>query len=71
MSIQKHSLFETVLARISLGAVPVDGQYWFDPRTAGWPAAGSPEAARRSAAPAPAPASDLEWAPASLPLEQS
>jgi hypothetical protein len=29
----KHSLYEAVLARISLGAVPVDGIYWFDPKT--------------------------------------
>jgi hypothetical protein len=34
MSTQKHTLFQSVLARISLGAVPVDGVFWFDPRTA-------------------------------------
>lgn len=28
----KHSLYEAVLARISLGAVPIDGIYWFDPK---------------------------------------
>jgi hypothetical protein len=28
----QHSLYEAVLARISLGAVPIDGIYWFDPR---------------------------------------
>jgi hypothetical protein len=30
----KHSLYEAVLARISLGAVPIDGIYWFDPKAA-------------------------------------
>jgi len=34
MSTRKHALFEAMLARISLGAVPVDGLYWFDPRAA-------------------------------------
>jgi hypothetical protein len=33
MSKSKHTLFEAVLARISLGAVPMDGVYWFDPKT--------------------------------------
>jgi hypothetical protein len=32
MSTSKHSLYEAVLARISLGAVPIDGIYWFDPK---------------------------------------
>jgi hypothetical protein len=32
MSKAKHTLFETVLARMSLGAVPMDGIYWFDPK---------------------------------------
>ena len=31
MSKSKHTLFEAVLARMSLGAVPMDGVYWFDP----------------------------------------
>ncbi len=31
---RKHSLYEAVLARISLGAVPIDGIYWFDPKAA-------------------------------------
>ena len=34
MKTSKHSLYEAVLARISLGAVPIDGIYWFDPKTA-------------------------------------
>ena len=32
MSTSKHSLYEAILARISLGAVPIDGIYWFDPK---------------------------------------
>ncbi len=32
MSKSKRTLFETVLARMSLGAVPMDGIYWFDPK---------------------------------------
>ena len=32
MSHSKQTLFQAVLARISLGAVPVDGAYWFEPR---------------------------------------
>jgi hypothetical protein len=32
MNTPKHSLYEAVLARISLGAVPIDGIYWFDPK---------------------------------------
>jgi hypothetical protein len=32
MSKSKHTLFEAVLARMSLGAVPMDGVYWFDPK---------------------------------------
>ncbi|MBS0420443.1 MAG: hypothetical protein JSR66_22240 [Proteobacteria bacterium] len=32
MSKSKHALAQAVLARISLGAVPMDGIYWFDPK---------------------------------------
>jgi len=32
MSKSKHALAEAILARISLGAVPMDGVYWFDPK---------------------------------------
>ena len=32
MSKSKHTLVEAVLARMSLGAVPMDGVYWFDPK---------------------------------------
>jgi len=31
MSVRRPSLFEAILARISLGATPVDGTHWFDP----------------------------------------
>ena len=34
MDKRKQTLYQTMLARISLGAVPVDGIYWFDPREA-------------------------------------
>ncbi|HEY3785110.1 MAG TPA: hypothetical protein VGL55_07520 [Steroidobacteraceae bacterium] len=32
MSVAKPSLFEAILARLSLGAIPVDGTHWFDPK---------------------------------------
>jgi len=32
MSVPRLSLFEIILARLSLGAAPVDGAYWFQPR---------------------------------------
>jgi hypothetical protein len=32
MKTSKRSLYEAVLARLSLGAVPIDGIYWFDPK---------------------------------------
>ncbi len=35
MSTAKHPLFEATMARISLGAVPIDGIYWIDPKLAG------------------------------------
>jgi hypothetical protein len=34
MNKHKQALFQAVLARISLGAVPVGGVYWFDPKDA-------------------------------------
>ena len=34
MNKHKQALFQAVMARISLGAVPVDGVYWFDPKDA-------------------------------------
>jgi len=53
MNKHKQALFQAVLARISLGAVPVDGVYWFDPKDA------------RAAAPAPPPAPDTGRSPGS------
>jgi len=32
MSTQKQSLVDRILARISVGSVPVDGSYWFESR---------------------------------------
>ena len=32
MSKSKHTLIEAVLARMSLGAVPMGGFYWVDPK---------------------------------------
>jgi len=46
MSKSKHALFEAVLARMSLGAVPMDGIYWFDPKTMREHAAKSAEKAK-------------------------
>ena len=59
MNIHKHTLFQAVLARISRGAVPVDGAYWFDPKEAG---------AAQSSKPAPVP--DADWSPVSLSLSR-
>lgn len=60
MSVQKQSLFKAVLARISLGAVPVDGPYWFDPKEAGTPAPSKRE-----------PVPEADWSPVSLSLFRS
>jgi hypothetical protein len=32
MKMSRHTLTQTILARLSFGAVPLDGLYWFDPR---------------------------------------
>ena len=41
MSTSKQSQFEAAMARISFGAVPIDGIYWLDPKlAAGKPTAG-------------------------------
>ena len=34
MSTSKQSQFEAAMARISFGAVPIDGIYWLDPKLA-------------------------------------
>jgi hypothetical protein len=58
MNTHKPTLFQAVLARISFGAVPVDGSYWFDPKDAGIADAASLKSSRGRAAP--------HWPPASL-----
>jgi hypothetical protein len=59
MNTQKQTFFQAVLARISLGAVPVDGAYWFDRKEAG---------AAKSSQPARIP--DADWSPVSLSLSR-
>ena len=59
MNTGKQTLFQAVLARISLGAVPVDGAYWFDPKDG---------AAAKSPKPARIP--DADWSPISLSLSR-
>jgi hypothetical protein len=53
----QQTLFQTILARLSFGAVPIDGAYWFDPRHAG---------AARPAEQVKVP--DADWSPVSLSL---
>jgi DsbC/DsbD-like thiol-disulfide interchange protein len=60
MSTHKRTLFQAVLARISFGAVPVDGTYWFDPKDAGIPDPVTSNSPRRCAV------RDRAWPPASL-----
>jgi hypothetical protein len=55
MSTRSPSLFQTILARISFGAVPVDGHYWFDPKNATRP--------KSRQEPADV---DADWSPVSL-----
>jgi len=59
MSIRKQTLFQAVLARISFGAVPVDGSYWFDPKDAGAVAQRQPRT-HKDTAPYP------DWSPIAL-----
>lgn len=40
MSTRTFSIFDTLLARISKGAVPFDAVYWLDPEAEDDPAAG-------------------------------
>jgi hypothetical protein len=44
------TLFQAVLARMSLGAVPMDGIYWFDPKRAGKLAAATSKSSTQCAA---------------------
>jgi len=60
MNTHKRTLFQAVLARISFGAVPVDGSYWFDPKDAGITDAVTSKSPGRFAVP------DRDWPPASL-----
>jgi hypothetical protein len=60
MNTPKRTLFQAVLARISFGAVPVDGSYWFDPKDAGITDAVKSKPPRRFAVP------DRDWPPATL-----
>ena len=60
MNIHKQRLYQAVLARISLGAVPVDGIYWLDPKDAGITDAVKSKSPRRFAVP------DRDWPPATL-----
>jgi hypothetical protein len=59
MSTYKHSLFQAILSRISLGAVPVDGAFWSDPKHI---AAAKPS--KRAEAP------DAAWSPFALSLSR-
>lgn len=59
MNTHRQTLFQAVLARLTFGAVPVDGSYWFDPRDA---------QASRTTRPAAVEAPDADWSPASLSL---
>jgi hypothetical protein len=59
MNTRKQTLFQTVLARLSFGAVPIDGQYWFDPKDA---------VAARPARQVKTP--DADWSPVSLSLSR-
>jgi hypothetical protein len=66
MSIRSHSLFQAILARISFGAVPVDGIHWFDPREAA-----APKPRPRALADEPPfdeGRPDADWSPISLSL---
>ena len=66
----QETLFQAILARISLGAVPVDGSYWFDPKDAGTPDAEVPDAgvpnAGTSKSPSRRAVPGRDWPPASL-----
>jgi hypothetical protein len=57
MKTQRQALFHAILARLSFGAVPIDGAYWFDPKHVG---------ATRPDEQVKAPEAD--WSPVSLSL---
>ena len=62
MQTHKPTLFQAVLARISFGAVPVDGSYWFDPKDAGLADARLAKSRKRAAVP------EADWSPISVSL---
>jgi hypothetical protein len=59
MNIRRHSFFQAIFARLSLGAVPVDGSFWFDPKRTG-----TAKAATRPQVP------DADWSPVCLSLSR-
>ena len=64
LNIHRQTLFQAVLARISFGAVPVDGSYWFDPKDAGLADAGTSKWRKRRAVPEP------DWSPVGVSLSR-
>jgi hypothetical protein len=60
MNTHKPTLFQAVLARISFGAVPVDGSYWFDPKDAGIASDALAKSRKRVAVP--------DWSPVAISL---
>jgi hypothetical protein len=75
MNTHKQTLYQALLARISLGAVPMDGIYWIDPKDAGMAdaakaAAGKADAGKADAGTSKSPRRSSvpgqNWPPASL-----
>jgi hypothetical protein len=64
MNIHKQRRFEAFVARISRGAVPIDGVYWLDPKDARVAGAMLSKSTKRAAAP------EKDWSPASVPLSR-
>jgi hypothetical protein len=60
MNTHRQTLFQAVLARISFGAVPVDGTYWFDPKDAGIAHAETLKSRKRCEVP------EADWSPVSM-----
>lgn len=59
MNTRTRTLLSSIIARVSLGSVPVDGTYWFDPRRP-----------HDSAATERPPVPDADWSPFSLSLSR-
>jgi hypothetical protein len=64
MNTHKQTRFEALVARISRGAVPIDGIYWLDPKDARVAGAMLAKSAKRAAAP------ERDSSPVSLPLSR-